>query len=244
MSIKKTFRCDLGKANYSQLNNKVNPKNTCNSTAYVMALDYMGYKFPDDIFPEFNQPEDKLTMLCYTDDEVLEFYKKLSAPMFYQWVNETKKISEENPDLQLKDYVYKDSYAPNEVHAVLSFAANKFVGKPDASTFIERSNIQDIVKALTENKPVVVSVQFGKLGHVLCLTGVELESEDEGNSWTPIKFYADDTFGRFDMATKKYNQSVSGNDSEFTADELIPCLKAIGSSFKYAHYFTFPVAVS
>ena len=30
MSFKKIFRCDLGKENYSQLNNKINPNNTCN----------------------------------------------------------------------------------------------------------------------------------------------------------------------------------------------------------------------
>lgn len=243
MSIKKTFRCDIGKENYSQLNNKVNPKNTCNTTSMVMALDYMGYKFPDDIFPEFAQPEDKLTMMCYTDDEVLDYYKSVSYPMFQQWVGEVEKISKEKPNLPLKDYVFIDSYPPNEVHAVLSFAVNKFVGKKDAARFNATSSVEEIVKELTERKPVVVSVKFGTLNHVLCLTGVEIESDDNGNTWRPINFFADDTYGRFNMETKKYDTSVSGNDCMFSAEDFVPCLKALGTAYKYAHYFTYPVEV-
>lgn len=243
MSFKKIFRCDLGKENYSQLNNKINPSNTCNSTSMVMALDYMGYKFPDNIFPEYEQPEDKLTMLCYTDEEVKEFYKKLSAPMYNQWIAEMDKIKNETPDLPLKDYRFIDSYPPNEVHAVLSFATNKFVGKEDATYFKEKSSVQEIVKELTENKPVVVSVKFGDLNHVLTLTGVEIETENEGESWTPTRFFADDTFGKFNIKTKEYDKTVSGNNSEFAVDELVPCLKAINSMNKYAHYFNFPTAV-
>ena len=80
-----------------------------------------------------------------------------------------------------------------------------------------------------------------KIGN-LTLTGVEIETENDGESWTPTRFFADDTFGRFNMKTKKYDKT-SGNDSEFTVDELIPCLKAINSMNKYAHYFNFPTAV-
>lgn len=243
MSISKTFRCDLGKQNYSQLNNKINPTCTCNSTAMVMALDYIGYKLPDDeIFPEFPQPEDKLTMLCYTDEEVKGLYKKISAPMYNQWIAEMEKIKKANPNLPLKDYKFIDSYPPNEVHAVLNFAANKLVGKLDATSFKANATVEQIVKELTEGKPVVISVKFGSLNHVLLLTGVEIVSEDEGNSWTPTKFYADDTYGKFNMETKKYSKE-SGNDSVFNAVDLIPCMKALGSGYKYAHFFTNPVEV-
>lgn len=243
MSIKKIFKCDLGKENYSQLNNKINPNNTCNTTSMVMALDYMGYKFPDDIFPEYEQPEDKLTMLCYMENSVLDYYNKLSPPMFRQWKAELKAIRENNPELPLKDYKFVDSYPPNEVHAVLSYAANIFVGVDNATYFKDNASIEDIIKELTERKPVVVSVKFGELNHVLTLTGVELETENEGESWTPVRFFADDTYGRFNMRTGKYDKTKTGNDSEFTADELVPCLKAINSGNKYAHFFNFPVAV-
>ena len=243
MSIKKIFRCDLGKLNYSQLNNKVNPLSTCNTTSMVMALDYMGYKFPDERFPEVKQPEDKLTLLCYTDPEVLDLYRKLSPPMYNQWKAELEALKKKDPTMPLEKYKFVDSYQPNEIHAVLNFAANKFVGVENATFFKANSSVQEIVKELTENKPVVVSVRFGNLNHVLTLTGVEIETENNGESWTPIRFFADDTYGKFDMKTKKYNTKVSGNDSEFTAEELIPCLKALNSGSKYAHFFTFPPEV-
>lgn len=241
MSEQKTFRCDLGKENYSQLNNKVAPFSTCNTTSMVMALDYMGYKLPDDIFPEFTQPEDKLTMLCYTDEDVKAKYKSIAPTMYRQWLDECDKIKKDNPNLPLKDYKFIDSYPPNEVHDVLSFATNKFVGC-EATYFKAKSTIEEITKELTESKPVVVSVKFGKLNHVLTLTGVTIERVSE-NSWKPVKFFADDTFGKFDMATKTYNTKISGNDSEFDANELQLCLKAIGSVYKYAHFFNYSVAL-
>ena len=45
------------------------------------------------------------------------------------------------------------------------------------------------------------------------------------------------------MATKTYNTKISGNDSEFDANELQLCLKAIGSVYKYAHFFNYSVAI-
>lgn len=238
-----TFRCDIGKKNYSQLNNKVNPFNTCNTTSMVMALDYMGYKLPDDIFKEYEQPEDKLTMLCLTDEEVLEFYKKVSPTMYNQWQEEMEKIKNKNHDLELKDYKFVDSYPPNEVHAVLSFATNKFVGCKDATTFKQDSTIKEISEELVNQKPVVVSVKFGNLNHVLTLTGIKIRKDEDDENWTPISYFADDTYGKFDMTTKTYNPRISGNDCEFSADDLVPCMKALGSEHKYAHFFKEAVAV-
>lgn len=236
------FRCDIGKQNYSQLNNKVNPFNTCNTTSMVMALDYMGYKLPDDIFPEFSQPEDKLTMFCLTDEEVSEYYAKVAPTMYRQWLDELDKIKKKNPDLQLKDYKFVDSYPPNEVHAVLSFATNKFIGC-EATYFKQNSTINEITEQLIAQKPVVVSVRFGNLNHILTLTGVKIKKDDGEDSWTPVSYFADDTYGRFDMITKKYDTKTSGNDCEFAASDLVPCMKAIGSTSKYAHFFNEAVAV-
>lgn len=238
-----TFRCDIGKKNYSQLNNQVNPFNTCNTTSMVMALDYMGYKLPDDIFKEYEQPEDKLTMLCLTDEEVLEFYKKTSPTMYNQWIEEMNKIKNKNPDMELKDYKFVDSYPPNEVHAVLNFATNKFVGCKDATWFKQNSTIKEISEELVNQKPVVVSVKFGKLNHILTLTGIKIRKNETDDEWTPASYFADDTYGKFDMITKTYNPRISGNDCEFGADDLIPCMKALGSEYKYAHFFKEAVAV-
>ena len=46
-----------GKVNYSQRNNNRDPLNTCNVTSMVMALCYLGHKFPDG---KYSQPEDNL----------------------------------------------------------------------------------------------------------------------------------------------------------------------------------------
>lgn len=238
MSEIRKFRCDYGKENYSQLNNKVNPKNTCNTTSMVMALDYCGYKFPEnnDMFPEFPQPEDKLTLFCLTNPEVLEYYEKLSPTMYNQWIAEFKKLKEANPDKDIKDFVFKDSYPPNEVHAVLSFATNKFIGVENATNFRTDLSVEDITRELVDQKPVVVSVKFGKLNHVLTIVGVNLEKQPEG--WTPISFIVDDTYGKFDFKEQKYDTSVSGNDTEIPAENLILSMKAIGSPKKWGHLFT------
>ena len=46
-----------GKVNYSQRNNERDPLLTCNTTSMVMALCYLGYKFPEG---KYKQPEDNL----------------------------------------------------------------------------------------------------------------------------------------------------------------------------------------
>ena len=45
------------RANYSQRNNEVKPLESCNVTSMCMALDYMGYSFPEG---KYRQPEDNL----------------------------------------------------------------------------------------------------------------------------------------------------------------------------------------
>lgn len=241
MSDIREFRCDYGKENYSQLNNEVNPKNTCNTTSMVTALDFSGYKFPDDIFPEFKQPEDKLTMFCLTNEDVLDFYKKISPTMFNQWKTEFEKLKKENPNKELKDYVFKDSYPPNEVHSVLSYATNKWLGVENATFFKTDLTVEDITKELIDMKPVVVSVKFGKLDHVLTLVGVNIEKQNEG--WTPISFIADDTYGKFDFKTETYDTSASGNDIEIPVEDLVVRMKALNSLKKWGHLFTFAPAV-
>jgi hypothetical protein len=46
-----------GKMNYSQRNNELKPQESCNVTSMVMALDYLGYTFPEGYH---KQPEDNL----------------------------------------------------------------------------------------------------------------------------------------------------------------------------------------
>jgi hypothetical protein len=52
-----TVNCSYGKDNYSQRNNEIDPFGSCNVTAMVSALDYLGVRFPGG---KRNQPEDRL----------------------------------------------------------------------------------------------------------------------------------------------------------------------------------------
>lgn len=217
MSTKKTFKCNLTKDNFCQ-NNKINIENKTPVSPMLMALDYTGYKFP--LIKEDENIEDVFLKFCLQSTEVLDFYKKISPTMFDAWVNE-------------KD----NNYPPTNVHKVLNFAANKFLGIEDATYFNEKATLSEIIKELTEYKPVVVSVEFGKNNYTLCLTGITLETNDDGESWMPIKFYADDIYGRFDIPNKKYLTGISGMDSEYLVDDLIPLLKEKNTQFKYAHFF-------
>lgn len=244
---RKTFRCDVGKENYSQLNNKVNPSNTCSTTSMIQALDYMGYQLPgDEYLEQFKQPEDKLTMFCLTDNRVAEYYSKLNKPMFDKWQADIRKQAKGKDEISLEELMtfrFNDSYPPNEVHAVLSYATNLFMGC-ECTTFHEALSIEEITKELVDGKPVVVSVKFGNLNHIITITGVTLE-EMENNVWAPVSFFVDDTYGRFDMVSKKYDKTKSGNDCEFAANDLFACMKGVNprTEKKLAHTFNYPVHV-
>lgn len=233
----KTFRCDINKTNYSQVNNVIEGNSACNITSMVQALDYMGYKLPEDeLFPKFKQAEDKLMYFCKTDKDVLNFYKEKMPAMYNQFIKER----ESQKNLPIEKCKFIDSYPPNEVHMVLSYAVNKFIGC-NATYFKELASIDEIIEQLTMSKPVVISVKFGNLNHILTLVGVELY--EKGNEWKVSKFFADDTYGKFNFETGKY-EKVSGNDCEFTYEQLVPCMKNLSNKDKkYAHFFNNPAAV-
>ena len=236
MSTKKTFKCNLNKDNYLQ-NNKINLENKTTVSSMLIALDYAGYKFP--IIKDDEKIEDVFLNFCFKNKEVLDFYKNLSPTMFDAWYEEYSSSKETD----LKEIEFKNSYPPTEVHSVLSYATNKFLGIENATTFNSSATLQEIIKELTEYKPVIVSAEFGKNNYTLCLTGVVLETNDNGESWTPVKFYADDIFGKYDIPNEKYLEGLSGIDSEYLADDLIPTLKSKSSQFKYAHFFNLSTPV-
>ena len=156
--------------------------------------------------------------------------------MYNQFIKER----ESQKNLPIEKCKFIDSYPPNEVHMVLSYAVNKFIGC-NATYFKELASIDEIIEQLTMSKPVVISVKFGNLNHILTLVGVELY--EKGNEWKVSKFFADDTYGKFNFETGKY-EKVSGNDCEFTYEQLVPCMKNLSNKDKkYAHFFNNPAAV-
>ena len=55
-----------GKLNWTQRNNIRDPYNTCNVTSMIMALDYLGYEFPDG---KYERPTDNLH--CFMEEKEL-----------------------------------------------------------------------------------------------------------------------------------------------------------------------------
>ena len=245
--IIKTINVSDNKENYSQRNNKINPSSTCGPTNMVQALDYCGWEFPID--PDYPQPEDAFTKFCRTNEEVIEYYQKHYPSMFNNWMMDMKKIN--STDAWKENF--PNSFPPNEVHDVLNFAANKWMGynKNEITKFVEDAYEDDIDESLFEGRPVVCSVKFGNYGHIITIVGMDIETNEEYkdvsaedffnygyfNGPDTIKNYIiDDTYGQFDFSTNKYH-SVSGNDTRIERTKFLSTLKPLGSERIMTHFF-------
>lgn len=237
---KVTFRVDRNKTNYAQRNNKFiweHPKNPklrmdalamCNVTSYVMAADYLGFKFPNG---KYDQPEDNFADFIFKSKEIDEFYST-KMPVLYE--------------------AYKrgdtDAYCPNLIHIVLAYSFNLWIGTT-AATFNERLPITDIVKEVTEfNRPVVLSGTFpykykagniGTIGHINTLVGIEFADFDKKLNLDKATFIVDDPYGDW----KQNFLSGTGNDTRFKLDEFIKYYKNLNDrTTKFAHTFKNSVA--
>ena len=243
----KEVNLSINKINYSQRNNEADPSSTCGTTNMVQALDYAGWELPKG---EHNQPEDNLTQFCRTNEEVLNYYNKKYPAMYNNWIKECTKLSgkEGLSDLDLVDRCwhmhFPDSFPPNEVHDVLSYAANKWMGyeKDEITHFVENAYETNIVNALRHGTPVVSSVKFGKYNHIITIVGFEYDdkkydstSDDEIENYI-TNYIIDDTYGRFNFETMKYDV-ISGNDTKIERKKFLSMLKPIGSNKYYAHFF-------
>ena len=230
-----------GKQNYSQRNNEIDPSITCNTTNMCQALDYAGWKLPTDIYPKLSQPEDKLTKFCHEDKRVIKYYKDHMPAMYNAWVKGEK-----------------DSYPPNEVHPILAYATNLFLGCSSAVTFHSDYPIKDFLREVAVNgRPVVTSVKFGSLGHVITVVGMVFESKEKydefmANQYSstlyhPESIIYDDTYGKFDFDKLTYRTyaGASGNDSVMTWDQFIKCCRPEGNAYvKFAHIIGAPAAIN
>lgn len=131
---------------HSQVNNKIYPHSTCNTTSMIMALKQAGHKceFGD------GQPEDILTEL-------------LLKPKYWDMMD------------KLSPSYKKDGYRPNEIHDCLCAATNEIIGKT-VDYFSTNTLVLRIKNHLEDGGGVVLSGKFklstGKiLNHIVSLAG-------------------------------------------------------------------------
>lgn len=232
------------KENYSQRNNKyihTNKKgvkdvyygSTCNTTSICQALDYNGWIFPD--LGKWTQPEDALSEYITTSSDV-DLRYKTKMPTLY------KEYKEEKMTNGKVDY-----YTPNEIHDLLAFGTNKWLGVTNAITFKEDADIWDIIKELINGRACVISGKFNNLNHIVTLVGCfwdfkevpkismnKLISTIVSEKRMPAGFIIDDPWGDFHY---RYKAGISGNDVKMTTDEFYSMIKPFGNTqIKMCHF--------
>lgn len=245
--------------NYSQRNNQIDSANTCGPTNFIQALEYAGWQWDQSMFPQFKQPEDKLTYFCRTNKDVLAYYKKHYANMYNNWVAEASATAtKQDKEIWQVSCIY--NYPPNEVHDVMSYAVNLFMGytaddlasmeRRPVTRFYNSFDEQDVIWQLCKGLPVVSSVDPFKRGggHYITIVGFVAEDAFEfPTSYNQIKnrelntsfikeYIIDNTYGKFDFVNKKY-VAVSGNDEHIERSRFLSIIKPV------SHYFSKGAAV-
>ena len=253
----KELNISLGYDNHSQRNNEVDPQNACGPTNFIQALKYAGWEWDKSMLPQFTQDEDKLMYFTRTNKDVLDYYATRYAPMYKNWWNESHTIAK----AQNKEYwqvACPNTNPPNEVHDVMSYAVNLFVGytaedlskmeKRPVTRFYNEKSEFEIIWALAKGLPVVSSVDPFKNngGHYITIVGLSAENDfelpknyNDKSNFHPEKisdYIIDNTYGKFDFVNKRYIK-VSGNDEHIERKKFLYIMKPV------AHYFTKGAAV-
>lgn len=224
-----------GFENYSQRNNNILPSVACGPTNMIQALEYSGWKWDNNKIPELTQPEDKLMKFARTNENVLKYYERKYKNMYKSWQDEAKKLKREDQELWQVDC--KDSYAPNEVHDVMNFATNAFLGYTEkdieeghfATRMLPEFDEWKLINSLEAGLPIVTSVRFGKFGHYITIVGAQYKK-----SLIPsnvVNYIIDNTYGRFNFETETY-EKVSGNDNVLPKKELIERVRPVMHLFR------------
>ena len=222
--------------NYSQRNNELLSHVSCGPTNMIQALEYAGWEWNNKQFPELKQPEDKLLKFTRTNENVLKYYEKKYKNMYRNWIEEAKSLQKEGQELWEVDC--KKSYPPNEIHDVMSFATNAFLGYTEENinnkhyaTYLSNTfHIATVLMQLEVGLPVVTSVRFGGFGHYITIVGCQWK----GRHLTPdtvVNFIIDNTYGRFNFKTEQY-ENVSGNDNLISKEELLSRARPVMHLFK------------
>lgn len=203
-----------GKKYLSQLNNKISPMSTCNTTSAIMALEVsnISYSIPDG----WEQPEDYLTSILHSEGSYQRMKEK------YPWA-------------------VRDGYEPNEVHGMLEWGINKLVGR-QVDTFITSASINQMINNLFYNrKAVLVSGKFTATGHIVCVVGfssIQTEEDFLVNGFDPREieyFIIDDPYGDWHTGYKNRN----GDNVKLSFDEFNDLTKSYHMpNNKWMHIFS------
>ena len=215
-----------GKPYFSQRNNLVRPYITCNDTSMVAGLSYRGVDFPNG---KYDQPEDNLTEFMLTDPRVDAFYKANFPTEYAAYLAANK-----DP---------KNSSPPNEIHVVLSYGVNIWLGKQNNEITIYKENVptQVILFELIRGKPVVESGLWDGMHHITCTAGFATTQDNVAQVQNPqqidvsqvVYFIIDDPYGDF----HSNYQNQNGEDIKITPAEYKTIVTAQNSDLKNGHFF-------
>lgn len=221
--------------NYSQRNNELLSHVSCGPTNMIQALEYAGWEWNNKQFPELKQPEDKLLKFTRTNENVLKYYEKKYKNMYRNWVEEAKSLQKEGQELWEVDC--KKSYPPNEVHDVMNFATNLFIGYSEkdiedmhfATTLYNYFSLETVINQLEQGLPVVTSVRFGGFGHYITIVGAQYKKKLTSDNI--VNLIIDNTYGRFNFKTEQY-ENVSGNDNLISKEKLLSRARPVMHLFR------------
>ena len=230
----KEINVSKGFENYSQRNNEVLPSVACGPTNMVQALEYSGWELDKNKLPELSQPEDKLMKFTRTNETVLKYYETKYKNMYKNWVEESKRLKADGQEIWQVDC--PKANAPNEVHDVMNFATNVFLGYSQKdieeghfATWLINFDEDYLVEMLKRGLPVVTSVRFKDFGHYITIVGAQYKKDLDKNNIE--NYIIDNTYGRFDFKREVY-EKTSGNDNLLPRKELLARVRPVMHCFR------------
>jgi hypothetical protein len=194
-----------GKPFRSQRDNKEKPASACNVTSMIIALCAAGW--PVDKFSSCDeQPEDLLMRFIYSDQPSLNKWRQLDP---------------------------QGNIPPNQWHAVLAFASNRFVRKYGFNStpvvFNTSVSVDEIVAAIDGGGAAVISGLFPQAGraplrHVVAAVGY---GRNEGGFY----FIIDDPWGNYHTGYKNHD----GKAIRMPIADFNRMMNAQGQPRKWAH---------
>jgi hypothetical protein len=176
----------------TQINNKLIPFQSCNTTSAIMALDAAGVRYP---ITAGEQPEDSFTRRLQQPDAWVRFREK------YPWA-------------------VKAGLIPQNVSGMLAWGINQFVGRA-VDYFTINGTLQKMCWILMQGRPLIMSGKFTDSGHFVAVVGFATkQNREEIQSATSIDLsrivaiIVDDPYGNY---YTRY-QDHRGNNIHFELD--------------------------